>query len=187
LSRVVKRKLILAVLPADRYLVGELKVQELGESAGFASASSEQAWEVWLPTTPSAGVDAHGTRPHRLRTSVGIALIVVGAIVVLASGRGSGQSAEVRGKVTSVSALDSSVVRLAILWTNHGRTSGSANCTINTTVRDKSGDDVIVEHSSTSTNGKLKPGATRLLYADIGVNNGDARFVTPGDVRITRC
>jgi len=70
---------------------------------------------------------------------------------------------------------------------NDGKASGSESCVFDTTVTDQFGDKVNIEVNSTSTNRNLKAGATRFLYEDIGVNNGDAKFIKPGDVAFNNC
>ena len=44
-----------------------------------------------------------------------------------------------------------------------------------------------IEVNSTNTNGNVKPGKTQYLYQDLGVNKGDAEYVTRKDVTITNC
>ncbi len=117
-------------------------------------------------------------------TTLVIFVVVVVIIVVASSG---GSSANVTGKVTSAGALDGNTVRVYILWTNKGKAAGSASCVLNTTVNNQFGDEVNIEVNSTNTNGNVKPGQTQLLYQDIGVNNGDAQYVTASDVKITNC
>jgi hypothetical protein len=115
-----------------------------------------------------------------------IVLIVVIVVIAVAASSGGG-SADVKGKVTSVVALDSNTIRLYITWTNHGKSAGSASCVLNTNVYNQFGDEVNIETNQTSTNGNVKPGKTQLLYQDIGVNNGDAQFIKPSDVSILDC
>ncbi len=47
------------------------------------------------------------------------------------------------------------------------------------------GDQVNIEINSTSTKGNVAAHGNQLLYQDIGVNSGDAPYVTKSDVPVT--
>jgi hypothetical protein len=139
---------------------------------------------------PAASTPAKSAKPKG-KAGVGcLTIIVLAAIVgviIAATSGSSGPSAHVTGKVTETKALTPSLVRFYIRWTNTGKGSGSASCVLNTNVYNAFGDEVNTEVNSIGTNGNLKPGATQLLYADFGVNNGDASRVKPSDTSIVDC
>ena len=114
-------------------------------------------------------------------------VVVIIIIIVAVSSSSSGPSAKITGKVASVIALDSNTVRVYITWTNTGKVAGSVACAMNTTVYNQFGDNVNIEVNSTNTNGNIRPGGTQSLYQDIGVNNGDAKFIKPSDVSFVGC
>ncbi len=115
---------------------------------------------------------------------IGIIVLVI-IIVAIASGGGGGGS--VTPEVRNVVALDGSTVRIYIAWVNSGSSAASASCVINTTVNNQFGDQVDIKVNSTNTNGNVPAHQTQQLYQDIGVNSGDAQYVTKGDVKITNC
>jgi hypothetical protein len=116
-----------------------------------------------------------------------IATAVFVAIVILITSATGSNGANVTGKVTSVGVLDGNTIRVYIVWTNNGTGSGSASCVLNTTVYNQFGDEVNIHVNSTATNGDIKPGATQFLYQDIGVDNGDAQYVTKKDLTLGHC
>jgi len=118
--------------------------------------------------------------------------LVIGAVVVVVvvatATAAPGKSAHIEGKVLSVKALDRSTVRVFTRWTNTGKASGDGgSCIYNTKVTNQFGDQVNIEVNTTGTNGTLKPGTSKLLYQDLGVNAGDAPYVTAKDVSIVDC
>jgi len=112
-------------------------------------------------------------------------LLVIVVIAIVAGSGGGGSS--VTPHVQSVSALDANTVRIFIDWENTGSGAGSASCVINTTVHNQFGDEVDIKVNATSTNGNVAAHGHQLLYQDIGVNSGDAQYVTKGDVSIGNC
>jgi len=139
------------------------------------------------PTPPTAPAKTKAKPKSGFLMVVGLVIAVVVVIIAIAVSSGGGARAHFTAKVTSVIALDSHTVRLYILWTNDGKASGSESCILDTTVTNQFGDKVNVEVNSTSTNGNLQPGANQLLHQDIGVNNGDAKFIKPIDVAFNNC
>ena len=138
------------------------------------------------PPTAPAETEAKPKRDSLRLVGLVIAVVVV-IFIAIAVSSGRDARAHFTVKVTSVVALDPNTVRLHILWMNDGKASGSESCVFDTTVTDQFGDKVNIEVNSTSTNRNLKAGATRFLYEDIGVNNGDAKFIKPGDVVFNNC
>ncbi|MGD0083551.1 MAG: SHOCT domain-containing protein [Acidimicrobiales bacterium] len=153
-------------------------------------AASSPAPPAATAASPTAG-SASAKKPPNRRAGIGcltfIVLAVVIGIIVAVSGGSSGPSANVKGKVVNVVALNGNTVRIYMDWTNSGKAAGSASCVLNTNVDDQFGDQVNIEVNSTATNGKVAAGATQRLYQDIGVNSGDAQFIKPSDVKITDC
>lgn len=156
--------------------------------AEFATAKAKLLGQ---PAVTTSTPQTKGARPgstRRRRTLLPIlAIAVIVVIIVAVSSGSSGPSAKVVGKVTNVTALDSSTVRVYVTWTNQGKTAGSLSCALNTTVTNKFGDQVNIEVNSTGTNGNIQPGKSQLLYQDIGVNSGDAQFIKPSNVQLTSC
>jgi hypothetical protein len=135
--------------------------------------------------TPAQSAPRRRSRGRRILLVGGFVVIVI-AVVAALSGK-SGPSADVVGKVTNVVLLDGNTVRIYMEWTNTGKAAGSAGCAMNTTVMNQFGDQVNIEVNSTNTNGSIEPGQTQNLYQDIGVNNGDAQYIKPSNVKITAC
>jgi hypothetical protein len=133
---------------------------------------------------PAAPAKKKGRKGIGCLTTLVIFVLIVVIITVATSG---GSSSNVTPSVRNVAALDGNTIRIFIAWTNKGKAAGSASCVINTTVNNQFGDLVNIRVNSTNTNGNVKPGQTQILYQDIGVDNGDAQYVTPGDVKITNC
>ena len=119
---------------------------------------------------------------------VALAIVLSGsALAACGSGGGSGGGAAIAAKVVAVKALDGNTIRVFVRYTNNGKASGSENCVINTTVDNQFGDLVNIHVNSTNTNGNIAPGGTQLLYQDLGVDSGDAGYVTTGDVVLKDC
>ena len=89
--------------------------------------------------------------------------------------------------VVRVEMLDNSEIRVFFDFTNGQETPRSFQCVINTTVYNQFGDVVNIHTNSTGSNGKVKAGKTQYLYQDLGVDKGDARFVTVKDVKLVDC
>ena len=89
--------------------------------------------------------------------------------------------------VVRVETLGSSEIRVFIDFTNGQKTPRSFQCVINTTVYNQFGDLVNIHTNSTNSNGNVKAGKTQYLYQDLGVDRGDARFVTVKDVKLVDC
>jgi hypothetical protein len=115
-----------------------------------------------------------------------VSLTVVAAISHLVVSSNS-KSADLHVKVSSVSALDGNTVRIYFAFTNTGKGFGGETCVMNTSVPNQDGDQVNIEVNSTGTNQPVMPGSIESLYQDVGVNSGDARFVTARDVKISNC
>jgi hypothetical protein len=89
--------------------------------------------------------------------------------------------------VVQVEMLDGSEIRVYIDFTNGQKTPRSFQCVINTSVYNRFGDLVNIRTNSTGSNGDVKAGKTQYLYQDLGVDKGDARFVTAKDVKLVDC
>lgn len=116
--------------------------------------------------------------------AIGAAVVVViGVAIVLSL---YGPAPNFRARVSSVTALSPSEVRVYYVITNTGKAAGTANCVLTTDSQNQFGD----QHTnvnSTGTNGNIKPGKSQQLYQDVGVPNGNASSVTRSDVTITDC
>jgi hypothetical protein len=86
--------------------------------------------------------------------------------------------------VSRVAALDGNEIRVWLDFTNGQKTSRSFQCVINTTVYNQFGDQVNIRVNSTGSNGNVKPGQTQYIYQDLGVDNGNAKYVTASDVKL---
>jgi Short C-terminal domain len=142
-------------------------------------------------TVPAANTvpkkSALGDSKRRNRGCLISVLVVIVIIVGVVLFHGNSPSATFTVSAYSVVPLDGNTVRVFMLWDNTGKASGSDECVMDTNVHDQFGDLVNTEVNSVGTNGNLKPNAEQRIYQDIGVNNGDAQFIRPGDVTFTGC
>ncbi len=117
-----------------------------------------------------------------------IVAIAITPLALALSGCGGGASAVITHKVESVVPLNSSTVRIYVRWTNVGKASGSASCSINATATDANGDQVGSGVDSAGTNGNLAPGASQTLYQDMTITGNAAQLVnSPSDISIVDC
>jgi hypothetical protein len=112
------------------------------------------------------------------------AIVVIGIFTVSNSSKGG--SATVKVQVSNVLALNGNTVRVYLHFTNTGTSTGSASCTMNTTVKNQFGDQVNIRVNTTGTN-SVAAGASKTLYQDIGVDNGDAPYVKVSDIKLVNC
>lgn len=181
------------VYPLDCRTCGAVQSHWLTATPAARSTPSAPPLASATPSSPQAATPHAPVRKRMNSTQRGFLIFVVFVVVLAAIGgiigavTGGGPSARVTGKVTNVLALDGNTLRIYIIWTNSGKAAGSGACTLNTTVYNQFGDSVNIEVNSTNTNGSLKPGQSQNLYQDIGVNSGDAQYITPSDVKILDC
>lgn len=119
-------------------------------------------------------------------TKSGVLIVLVMTACLAAACGGSGTSS-IKGTVSNVVQLDANEVRVYIVWANSGTSAASDSCAMDTTVHNQFGDEVNIRVNSTATNGDVQPGATQNLYQDIGVDNGDAQYVTAKDIQLVGC
>ena len=114
-------------------------------------------------------------------------LAVIAIIIIVAALQGSSPSATFTVSAYNVLPLDGNTVRVYMIWHNTGKASGSDQCVMNTDVHNQFGDLANTEVNSVGTNGNVKPNAQQRIYQDIGVNSGDAQFITPGNITFVSC
>lgn len=154
----------------------------------LAGAKPSTAVRATMPATktlPKKG--ALGGSKRRNRGCLVSVIVMIAIVVLVALLQGNSPSTSFTVSVYSVVPLDSNTVRVFMLWDNTGKVSGSDECVMDTNVHDQFGDLVNTEVNSVGTNGNLKPGAEQRIYQDIGVNNGDAQYIKPGDVTFSGC
>ena len=146
------------------------------------------------PAAPPAGPPPIARRSVQkkrspwLRPRPIIILTVLAALIIWLVVQGSSSSSGgIAGKVTNVQALAPNTVRIYLFWTNSGSKPATANCVLNTTVHNQFGDQVNLRVNATGSNGNIAAGGTSTDYQDVGVDNGDAPFVTKGDIKILDC
>ncbi len=114
-----------------------------------------------------------------------LVLAIIAGFVISSSGSGS-PSANIKVHVANVIPLDGNTIRVYLYFDNTGKGGGSASCIMNTTVHNQFGDQVNIRTNSTGTN-TIAPGVAKTLYQDIGVDNGDAKFIKPSDIQLVGC
>ena len=118
---------------------------------------------------------------------IGIILLIIINALAAGGGGSGGSGGSVTPEVQSVRAFDSNEVRISINWVNSGSSPASASCVITTTVYNQSGDLVNVPVNPTDTDGNVPAHSSQLLYQYIGVDSGDAQFLTKSDVFVGTC
>jgi hypothetical protein len=114
---------------------------------------------------------------------VGLVIGVVLVIVIF----GNSPGPNIRASVLSVKVLSGSEIRVFMRYKNDGKSAASLSCQIHTNVYNQFGDQVNLEDNSTGTNGNVGAGNVQIIYQDIGVNSGDAPYITVHDVSLTDC
>lgn len=169
------------------------KLAELRDSGDITAEEFESAKKKILGTTSSTAVR---TRPNvmpqrkKTKTVTWIALVIIVAFfagLVIFALSGSSTAASFTVAPQSVKALDSNLIRVFMRWDNTGSAANSDSCVMDTTVHNQFGDLVNTEVNSVGTNGDVQPGAVQVVYQDIGVNNGDSRYVSIGDITFSGC
>jgi len=138
----------------------------------------------------AVAVDDRGSpKTRKVSTGWKVLLVPVGIFLIwfVREAVRSEPASKVTGTVYSVVPLDGDTVRVFMSWKDSGKTAASASCVLDTEVFNRFGDNVNVEANSTGTNGQIKPGQSQRIYQDIGVNSGDAPYITRKDVSITDC
>ncbi len=127
-----------------------------------------------------------GSTYKRRRFWLVVIIVIIILIVIGSRHSSSGGGSDIKVRATNVLALNGNTVRVYLKFTNSGDSSGSASCVMNTTVYNQFGDEVNVRVNATGTN-TVGPNQSKVLYQDIGVDNGDAQYVKATDVKLVDC
>lgn len=123
---------------------------------------------------------------RRRRFWLVVIIVVIILIVVGSHHSSSGGGSDIKVRATNVLALDGNTVRVYLKFTNSGNSTGSVSCVMNTTVYNQFGDEVNNRVNATGTN-TVGPNQSKILYQDVGVDNGDAQYVTASDIKLVDC
>ncbi len=112
-----------------------------------------------------------------------VVMIALGAVAFIVAQSGTGGAPDVQPHVMNVHAVDPGTVEVTIDWENTGSGAGSASCTLQISVYDRSGALQKTELDSVSTNGSVAAHGHQVLSDQWAVVSGDASYVTTGDVQ----
>ena len=141
-----------------------------------------------LPAPPAGPPAKQKSNPKAGRGCL-VALVLAGAGVglVIALSAGGSSGATFHPTVARVLPLDGNNLRVFIVWRNVGKAAGSDTCEMNTTIHNQFGDQVNIRVNAINTNGSVDPGSRQVLYDDIGVDSGDAPYVSAKDISFADC
>jgi hypothetical protein len=171
------------------------KLGELRDSGNITPEEFESAKKKLLGGA-SSNVAPRPSSPrrksNRQKTKVGtwIALAIIVAFfagLVIFAMTSSKTTISFTVAPQSVKPLNANLIRVFIRWNNTGSTAGSDTCVMDTEVHNQFGDLVNTEVNSVGTNGDVQPEQIQVVYQDIGVNAGDSRFITIGDITFSGC